>query len=174
MSKGVSIWLTGLSGSGKTTICRQIEKVLKDRGIRYERLDGDELREHITSDLGFSKQDRIKNIQRVAFVAELLSRNGVIVLASFITPYEEMRNHCRRNITSYLEVYVKCPLEECIRRDVKGLYKKALGGEISQFTGVSDPFEEPGQADLIVETEHESVEESANKIILELESRGYI
>jgi adenylylsulfate kinase len=174
MSKGVAVWFTGLSGSGKTTICRQVEQTLKERGIPYEKLDGDELRENLTADLGFSKQDRVTNIQRVAYVAELLSRNGVIVLASLITPYEEMRSHCRQHITSYLEVYVKCSLEECIRRDVKGLYKKALGGEIQQFTGVSDPYEEPEHADLILKTDRETIKESAKKVIKELETQGYL
>jgi adenylylsulfate kinase len=174
LQKGVTVWFTGLSGSGKTTISKIVEQELKNRQIRHEILDGDVVRQHLTADLGFSKEDRQKNIERVSFVAKLLTRNDVFVLASFISPYPQMREHARREIDSFIEVYVKCSLEECTRRDVKGLYKKALNGEISKFTGVSDPFEEPKNPELIINTELEAAELSARKVINYLKQNDYI
>jgi len=172
--KGFVLWFTGLSGSGKTTLAKQIENQLKSRGIRIERLDGDVVRQSLTADLGFSKEDRDKNIQRVTFVAKLLSRNEVGVLASFISPYRATRDWVRSEVTNFIEVFVDCSLEECIRRDVKGLYVKALAGEIPEFTGVSDPYEEPLDAEVTVNTDKESIEESAAKIIGYLEEKSYI
>ncbi|MBD2871513.1 adenylyl-sulfate kinase [Paenibacillus arenilitoris] len=174
MQKGVAVWFTGLSGTGKTTICRLVEAELINYGIRVEVLDGDEVRKRLTADLGFSKEDRQKNIERVAFVAKLLTRNDVIVLASFITPYRHMRDYCRQEISSFIEVFVKCSLAECIRRDVKGLYKKALKGEIHGFTGISDPFEEPENPDIVLDTENEAPDESAAIIIHYLMQHQYI
>jgi adenylylsulfate kinase len=172
--KGFVLWFTGLSGSGKTTLAKRIEKELKSRGIRIERLDGDVVRQSLTADLGFSKEDRDKNIQRVTFVAKLLSRNEVGVLASFISPYRATRDWVRSEVTNFIEVFVDCSLEECIRRDVKGLYVKALAGEIPEFTGVSDPYEDPFNAEITVSTDKESIEESSAKIIGYLEEKGYV
>jgi adenylylsulfate kinase len=174
VQKGVTIWFTGLSGSGKSTISGIVENKLKERNIQYEVLDGDVVRQHLTSDLGFSKEDREKNIERVSFVAKILAKHNIVVLASFISPYQKMRNYCRNEIESFAEVYVKCPIDECIRRDVKGLYKKALKGDIKEFTGISDPFEEPVNPDLTLETNKEEAEVSAAKVLLFLEEKGYI
>ncbi|RCW50870.1 adenylyl-sulfate kinase [Paenibacillus prosopidis] len=174
MQKGVTVWFTGLSGAGKTTISRLVETKLIESGIRVEAFDGDVVRRNLTADLGFSKEDRQKNIERVAFVAKLLTRNDVIVLASFISPYRQMRDYCRQEIGSFIEVFVKCSLAECIRRDVKGLYKKALNGEIPGFTGISDPFEEPDNPDIALDTEIEEPVESAAKIIEYLKQHRYI
>jgi len=172
--KGFVLWFTGLSGSGKTTLAKLIEKELKSRGVRIERLDGDVVRQSLTADLGFSKEDRDKNIQRVTFVAKVLSRNDVGVLASFISPYQATRDWVRSEVTNFIEVFVDCSLEECIRRDVKGLYVKALAGEIPEFTGVSDPYEAPPNAEITVNTDRESIEESFAKIIGYLEEKGYV
>ncbi|MGM0882792.1 MAG: adenylyl-sulfate kinase [Bacillota bacterium] len=174
MQKGVTVWFTGLSGTGKTTISRLVEAELIYSGIRVEALDGDVVRKNLTADLGFSKEDRQKNIERVAFVAKLLTRNDIIVLASFISPYRHMRDYSRQEIGSFIEVFVKCSLAECIRRDVKGLYKKALKGEIPCFTGISDPFEEPEKPDIVLDTEIETPAESAAKIIQYLMQHQYI
>lgn len=172
--KGVTIWLTGLSGAGKTTISIPLEAELKKRGLKVERLDGDIVRQGLTRDLGFSKEDRDKNIERVTFVARLLTRNDVIVICSFISPYRERRAKSREEIGSFIEVYVECPLEECIRRDVKGMYAKALAGEIENFTGVSDPYEEPENPEIVCHTAEETVDQSVAKIIAYLEEHGYI
>lgn len=163
--KGYTLWLTGLSGAGKTTIALALAEKLQANGYRIERLDGDVVRESLTRDLGFSKEDRDKNIERVTFVAKLLSRNEVGVVASFISPYQETRNYVRDETTNFIEVFVHAPLEVCAERDVKGLYAKAFSGEIPNFTGVSDPYEAPENADLIVNTHQETVNESVDKII---------
>ncbi len=146
------LWFTGLSGSGKTTTARCVEAILRERGVRTELLDGDELRETICRGLGFAREDRLENIRRIAYVAKLLSRNGVTVLVSAITPYREMRDYVRAHVPGYTEIYVRCPLEECEKRDVKGLYAKARRGEIAAFTGISDPYEEPTDADVVIDT----------------------
>ncbi len=172
--KGFTIWLTGLSGAGKTTIARILERELRGRGVPVERLDGDLVRQSLTRDLGFSREDRERNIERVTFVAKLLTRHGVAVIAAFISPYRTMREYSRREIGSFIEVYVRCPLEECARRDVKGLYRKAMAGEIPQFTGLSDPYEEPENPEIVVETDRQTPEESAGVILAWLEERGYI
>ncbi|NRF95276.1 adenylyl-sulfate kinase [Paenibacillus frigoriresistens] len=174
LQKGVTVWFTGLSGAGKTTVCRQLENQLQDSDLKLELLDGDEIRRHFSSNVGFSKEDRMTHIQRMAYICKLLNRNDVLVLASFITPYKEMRDYLRTEIGSFHEVYVKCPLDECIQRDVKGLYAKALNGEIKQFTGISDPYEEPESPDLIIETDKETVKESAMRVIAFLKNLGYI
>jgi adenylylsulfate kinase len=174
LQKGVTLWFTGLSGSGKTTISRLVENELKSTGINVEPLDGDILRKHVTSELGYSKSDRQKNIKLASYVAKILTRNNIIVLASFISPYKSMRDYCQKEIGSFLEIYVKCSIEECIRRDVKGLYKKALNGDIQRFTGISDPFEEPEKPDLILDTDKETAGESASKVVSYLRDKGYI
>ncbi len=171
---GFTIWLTGLSGAGKTTIGVALERELKTRGVHIERLDGDTVREGLTRDLGFSKEDRDKNIERVTFVAKLLSRNGVGVIASFISPYREARQKVREQATNFIEVFVSAPLEVCAERDVKGLYAKALAGEIKGFTGIDDPYEIPENAEIVAETDQETPEESVQKIISYLETHALI
>lgn len=168
------MWLTGLSGAGKTTIARRVESALQRRGVPVECLDGDVVRQSLCRDLGFSKEDRDRNIERVTFVAKLLTRHGVVVLAAFISPYRAAREAARREIGSFLEVYVKASLQTLIERDVKGLYRKALAGEIRHFTGIDDPYEEPENPDLVVETDRETPDESAGRVIALLEARGFI
>ncbi len=164
--QGFVLWMTGLSGAGKTTLAVVLEKELKAKGLRVERLDGDIVRESLTRDLGFTKEDRDKNIERVTFVAKLLSRNGVAVICSFISPYQATRDMIRQEVTNFVECYIEVPLEEAINRDVKGLYKKALAGEIPNFTGVSDPYEAPVNPEIVVKT-HEQTEEESLQFILE-------
>lgn len=166
--------MTGLSGAGKTTIALELLRQLDGRNLKLERLDGDVVRESLTADLGFSAADRRKNIERITFVAKLLSRNGVGCICSFISPYQAVRDHVRENTTNFLEVFVDAPLEVVIDRDVKGLYEKALAGEIPNFTGISDPFEAPQNPDIHLHTDRETVAESARIIIEELERRGLI
>lgn len=173
-TEGFTLWLTGLSGAGKTTIAVALEAQLRARGQRIERLDGDTVRQSLTSDLGFSKEDRDRNIQRVTFVAKLLSRNGVGVIASFISPYYETRDYVRDETTNFIEVFVDAPLEVCAERDVKGLYARAFAGEIPNFTGVSDPYEVPESPDIVVQTHLQTVEESVNHILSYLEQRGLV
>jgi adenylyl-sulfate kinase len=173
-SDGFVLWFTGLSGSGKTTLAKLIEQELKERGVRVERLDGDVVRQSLTADLGFSKEDRDKNIERVTFVAKLLSRNGVGVLASFISPYRTTRDWVSNEVTNFIEVFVECPVEACIQRDVKGLYAKAVAGEIPEFTGVSDPYEPPLSPEITVHTADESIEESFARIMDYLEKERYV
>jgi adenylyl-sulfate kinase len=174
IQKGFVLWLTGLSGSGKSTIAEIIEGELLARRIMVERLDGDIVREGLTRDLGFSKEDRAKNIERVTFVAKLLSRNGVGCICSFISPYQSIRDNVRIDTTNFIEVFVDASLDAVIERDVKGLYKKAIAGEIPNFTGISDPFEAPETPDLHIQTDDETPLESANRIIEYLEDRGLI
>ncbi len=172
---GFTVWFTGLSGSGKTTLAMMLEAELRARGLtRVERLDGDIVRQHLTRDLGYSKEDRDLNIERVTFVAKLLTRNGVAVLAAFISPYREVRARSRGEIGRFVEVYCRCPLDVLIERDAKGLYKKALAGEIDNFTGVSDPYEEPLSPEVLVDTDVETPEESLSKVLSFLEGRGLI
>ena len=171
---GFTLWFTGLSGAGKTTLARRIEQALRERGLRVERLDGDVVRQDLTRDLGFSKEDRDENIRRVTFVAKLLSRNGVAVLCAFISPYRAARERARRECTNFVEVFVDCPLEVLIQRDVKGLYRKALNGELENFTGISDPYEPPEHPEIIVHTDRETEDESVAKILGWLEDRGLI
>ena len=172
--QGFTLWFTGLSGSGKTTLAKLVEKELEAQGLKVERLDGDIVRQSLSRDLGFTKEDRDENIERVTFVAKLLTRNGVAVLTSFISPYRDVRARSREEIGNFIEVYCKAPLEALIERDVKGLYTKALRGEIENFTGISDTYEEPLHPEIICETDKESPEESAAKILAKLEELGYI
>lgn len=172
--KGFTAWFTGLPCSGKTAVANRVAELLKERGLKVERLDGDIVRESLTRDLGFSKEDRNENIRRVTFVAKLLTRNGVAVLTSFISPYREVRAYAKEEIGSFIEVYAKCSLEVCMERDVKGMYAKAIKGEIKEFTGISDPYEEPLDPEILLETDKETLEESANKVIKRLNDLGYI
>ncbi|MGQ4875109.1 MAG: adenylyl-sulfate kinase [Promethearchaeia archaeon] len=172
--KGFTLWFTGLPCSGKTTLADAVAEDLRAKGMKVERLDGDLVRKSLTRDLGFSKEDRKKNIERVTFVAKLLTRNGVAVLCTFVSPYNEIRERSRKEIGEYILVYVKCPVEVCEQRDVKGMYAKARRGEIKGFTGVDDPFEEPINPEIVVETDKQTVEESKKIIINWLEKHGYI
>ncbi|HWP30082.1 MAG TPA: sulfate adenylyltransferase [Chloroflexota bacterium] len=174
METGFTIWLTGLSGAGKSTLARGLAAALRERGRRVEVLDGDEVREHLSKGLGFSKQDRDTNIRRIAYVARLLTRNGVVTIVAAISPYREVRDEARQQIGAFVEVYVRCSLEELVRRDVKGLYARALRGEIPQFTGVSDPYEEPLAPEVVVHTDRERPEESVARILAYLEAAGYL
>jgi len=172
--KGFTLWFTGLSGAGKTTLGRLVESQLKDRGLKVEVLDGDVIRTNLSKGLGFSKEDRDTNIRRIGFVCHLLSRNDCIAIAAAISPYREIRDELRQQIGDFVEVFVKCPIDVLSERDVKGLYKKALAGEIKNFTGVDDPYEEPLSPELVVYSDSEAAEESAAKIILRLEELGLI
>ena len=172
--KGFTLWFTGLSGSGKSALADAVAKDLKRRGMKVERLDGDIVRRSLTKDLGFSEEDRNRNIERVTFVAKLLTRNGVAVLASFISPYNKIRAYSRKEIGDYILVYVKCALEVCEERDPKGMYKKAREGEIKNFTGIDHPFEEPNNADVIVETDKQTLEESKTIVLNKLTTLGYL
>ena len=174
MPQGFTLWLTGLSGAGKTTIAEALAPILRERGVPVEVLDGDIIRTNLSKGLGFSKEDRDTNIRRIGFVAGLLSRNGVGVITAAISPYRAVRDEVREQIGDFVEVYVRCSLEELTRRDVKGLYAKALRGEIANFTGVSDPYEEPLDPEIIVDSERETVEESVARILRVLEARGYL
>jgi len=174
MTTGCTIWLTGLSGAGKSTIAQLLEKRLKEYGMKVEVLDGDVVRTHLSKGLGFSREDRDTNIKRIAFVCSLLTRNGVISISAAISPYREVREWARREIGNFIEVYVDCPIEVCRQRDVKGLYKLADEGKIKNFTGVDDPYEKPEHAELVVETDRESVEESVARILARLVELGYL
>jgi adenylylsulfate kinase len=171
---GCTLWFTGLPCSGKSAVADRVAAVLKERGLHAERLDGDIVRQDLTRDLGFSKKDRDENIRRVTFVTKLLSRNGVAVLTSFISPYREMRDRARTETTNFVEIYVKCSLEVCMERDVKGMYKKAMRGEIKEFTGVSDPYEEPLNPELVLETDKETLEQSVSRVLAKLFELGYL
>lgn len=176
MARGFTVWLTGLSGAGKSTISQPLRQELEARGRGVEILDGDVVRTHLSKGLGFSREDRDTNILRIAFVASLLTRHGAVTITAAISPYTETRAQAREMIGggNFVEVYVRCPIEELTRRDVKGLYEKALRGEIANFTGVSDPYEAPEYPEVIVDTDKETVEESVAKIISYLEQHNYI
>ncbi|MCG7216471.1 adenylyl-sulfate kinase [Paenibacillus mucilaginosus] len=162
---GTAIWLTGLPSSGKTTTAIALTAALKERGIRVECLDGDELRREVGQELGFGKEDRLETIRRAVYISKLLNRNGVTTIISMIAPYMEMRNYARAELESYVEVYLHCPLAECERRDVKGLYAKARKGEIAGFTGVSDVYEPPVNPEITIHTLTNSVESNVRQIL---------
>lgn len=172
--KGVTIWFTGLSGAGKTTISKQVEAKLREQGYKVEVLDGDIVRTNLTKGLGFSKEDRDENIRRIGFVSHLLTRNGVIVIVSAISPYRDIRDEVRAKIGNFVEVFVNAPLAVCEERDVKGLYKKARAGEIKMFTGISDPYEPPLNPEVECRTDLEDLDESVNKVLQTLAKLGYI
>lgn len=172
--KGFTLWFTGLSGSGKSTIAERVALRLERKGVPVELLDGDIVRTHLSKGLGFNKEDRDENIKRVGFVCQLLTRNGVAVIASVISPYREARDHNRAKIKDFVEVYTRCPVEVCAQRDLKGLYQKAKAGEIKGFTGVDDPYEPPLSPEVVCRTDTESVEDSVEKVMRKLEELGYL
>ncbi len=173
-SKAYTLWLTGLSGAGKSTLSKKLAAELRDRGLRVEILDGDEVRMNLSQGLSFSKEDRDINVKRIGYVCKLLTRNDVWALSAAISPYREVREFNRQQIGRYIEIYVECSLETLEKRDVKGLYKKALAGQIEHFTGVSDPYEPPVAAEITVNSEKETVAESLGKILAYLEERRLI
>ncbi len=166
--------MTGLPSGGKSTLAEMLEAELVGRARRVERLDGDEVRTHLSKGLGFSREDRDENVRRVGWVACLLARHGVIAIAALISPYRSTRDEVRSGTRDFIEVWVKASLDECVRRDVKGLYKKALAGDLPHFTGVSDPYEPPLQAEVVVETDRQTPAESVATILAVLEARGYV
>lgn len=172
--RGVTVWFTGLSGSGKTTIRMALEQKLRQHNLKVEVLDGDIVRQNLTKGLGFSKEDRDENIRRIGFVAHLLTRNGVIVLVSAISPYRAIREEVRNRIGDFIEVFANAPLSVCEERDVKGLYKKARAGEIKGFTGIDDPYEAPLNAEIECRTDQETLDESVDKVFTTLQNMGYI
>jgi adenylyl-sulfate kinase len=172
--RGFTVWFTGLSGSGKSTLAELLVDVLEQRGHRYELLDGDVVRTHLSKGLGFSKEDRDANILRIGWVAERLTYHGAAVVCSAISPYREARDQVRASIPAFVEVYVQCSVEECARRDRKGLYEKAFRGEITGFTGVDDPYEPPENPELVVDTERLSPEECLDLLVARLEELGYL
>jgi len=172
--KGFVLWFTGLSQAGKTTVANGVHEILKEKGLKLERLDGDIVRRSLSADLGFTKEDRDENIKRVTHVAKLLSRNGTGVICSFISPYTEVRNKIRKEVTGFIEVFCNCPLEICEKRDKKGLYQKARRGEIQNFTGISDPYESPENPEIELNTDIETIEESINKVINCLKGSKFI
>ncbi len=176
LNKGLTLWLTGLSGSGKSTITQALYTKLKDLNpeIKIEILDGDEIREHLCRDLGFSRDDRLKNIERIGFLAGKISKHGVLVIVPVIAPYQSARDLARQLSENFVEVFISASLETVKSRDPKGLYKKALSGEIKNFTGVSDPYEIPENPDILIETEAMSVNDSCNKIINHLKNHGFL
>ena len=174
MSDAHTLWFTGLSGSGKSTLSVLVAEELKKRGQKVEILDGDEVRTNLSKGLGFSKEDRDTNIKRIGYVCKLLTRNGVWAISAAISPYKAIRDFNREQIKKFIEIYVECSIEKLTERDVKGLYKKALAGEIKNFTGISDPYEPPEKPEIVVNSEKETAEESLKKIIFYLESKEYI
>ncbi|HEY1894650.1 MAG TPA: adenylyl-sulfate kinase [Terracidiphilus sp.] len=172
--QGFTLWLTGMSGAGKTTISSILEEWLRAQGIRVERLDGDEVRKHLSQGLGFSREDRDENVRRIGFVARLLSRNGVVAIVAAISPYRAARLEVRSAIGTFIEIHVDCPMDVLITRDAKGLYTKALRGEIAHFTGISDPYEAPLDPELVIDSSTESPEESATRVWNKLIDMGLI
>jgi adenylyl-sulfate kinase len=174
MHKGFTVWFTGLSGSGKTTCSRLLVEHLKRRGAKAELLDGDEVRQHLCRGLGFSKEDRDENVRRIGYVCELLCRNGVVAIVAAISPYRDAREQVRASIHRLIEVYMECPVEVLIQNDVKGLYKRALAGEIRNFSGVSDPYEPPIQPEVTIRTYQDTLEDGVTRILAKLQSLGLL
>lgn len=172
--EGFTVWFTGLPSAGKTTIATLLAGHLRERGCRVELLDGDECRRNLSAGLGYSRQDRDANIKRIAYVCKLLARHGVVAIAAAISPYRAARERARAELGRFVEVYVKCPVQVCIARDVKGLYRRALAGEIPNFTGVSDPYEEPLSPEVVLETDKESAHESLARLVRRLAELGFL
>ena len=173
-NKGFTLWLTGMSGAGKSTISDALMVRFREHGAKVELLDGDIVRTNLSQGLGFSREDRDTNVRRIGFVCELLSRNGIIAVVAAISPYRATREEVKSRIPNFVEVHVDCPIEVLAARDVKGLYKKALAGEVSNFTGISDPYEPPEHPDVMVRTDTETVDVSVAKVWSELERRGFV
>lgn len=174
MAKGFTLWFTGLSGSGKSTLAERVRDILLERGLKVEVLDGDVVRQNLSKGLGFSKEDRDTNIRRIGFVCHLLTRNEVVAIGAAISPYKAIRDENRKLIGRFVEVYCECDIETLKGRDPKGLYEKALRGEIANFTGVSDPYEAPESPEVVVDTAREDIETSVNRIVHTLEQMGYV
>ena len=174
MARGFTLWFTGLSGAGKSTLANQLCDVLLERGMKVEVLDGDVVRQNLSKGLGFSKEDRDTNIRRIGFVCHLLTRNDVVAIAAAISPYKSIRDENRKLIGRFVEVYCKCDIETLKARDPKGLYEKALRGELPNFTGVSDPYEPPAEPEVVVDTAAEDEAVSLDKILRKLEEMGYV
>jgi len=174
MNKGCALWFTGLSGSGKSTLSQLVAARLRELGARVEVLDGDIVRTLLCQGLGFSREDREENIRRIGFVCELLARNGVIAIAAAISPYRAGRDELRERITNFVEIHMNCPVEVLIQRDVKGLYKRAIAGEIAHFTGISDPYEPPLSPEVTIDSSSDSPESSVATILHLLEELGII
>ena len=172
--EGFTLWLTGMSGAGKSTLSEGLMARFRKGGARAELLDGDEVRAALSPNLGFSHADRDTHVRRLGFVSQLLTRNGVISVVAAISPYRETRDEVKRSIPQFVEVFVDCPIDVLTSRDVKGLYKRALTGELRNFTGISDPYEAPVHADIVIHSDRESIEESLNKIWCELIRRGLV
>lgn len=172
--QGFTLWFTGLSGAGKTTVSTRIAEELRRRGMKVEVLDGDVVRENLSKGLGFSKADRDTNIRRIGWVCQVLSRNGVVAIAAAISPYREIRDEVRGKVGQFVEVYASCPIDVLAERDVKGLYKKALAGELKNFTGVDDPYEPPLNPEVTLYSDRETVDESVDKVIGKLKELGYL
>ena len=172
--KGFTLWFTGLPCSGKSTLAQGVKDILLERGMNVEVLDGDVVRTNLSKGLGFSKEDRDINIRRIGFVCNLLTRNGAVAIAAAISPYRAIRDENRELIGRFVEVHVDCPVEVCKQRDLKGMYAKAERGEIKEFTGVSDPYEEPVDPEVVVHTDKESVDESIAKVLRTLELMGFV
>ena len=173
-NKGFTLWFTGLSGAGKTTLAKRVQKIMVQRRLNVELLDGDVIRTNLSKGLGFSKEDRDTNIRRIGFVASLLARNNTVCIAAAISPYKAVRDEVRGLHGNFVEVFCTCSLNALAERDVKGLYKKAMAGEIKGFTGVDDPYEAPEHAEITIDSEHESIEDSTEKIIRALELKGLV
>jgi adenylylsulfate kinase len=171
---GVVLWLTGLSGSGKSALAEAVAAELRATGKRVEVLDGDAVRQQLSGELGFSRRDRDTNVARIAFVADLLARNGVVVLVAAISPFRDARDQARAKLGAFVEIHVAAPLETCIQRDVKGLYKRALAGEIEHFTGISDPYEEPLRPELRIDTSRVTVKDATSQVLRTLDDLGYL
>jgi len=174
MPKGFTLWFTGLSGAGKSTLAERVRDILLERGMKVEVLDGDEVRTNLSKGLGYSKEDRDTNIRRIGWVCNLLTRNDVVAIAAAISPYRLIRDENRALIGRFVEVYCKCDIDTLKGRDPKGLYEKALRGEIKSFTGVDDPYESPEKAEVVIDTSCESIDDSVRKIIATLEQLNYI
>ena len=175
--KGFVLWITGLPASGKTTLARELKRRLSDMGRRVELLDGDEVRRWLSPEAGFTREDRERHLRRVAYVSKLLARNGVVVIASFVSPYRKIRDEVRKIVEKdapFIEIYVRCPLEVAMERDPKGLYKRALAGEIKNFTGIDDPFEEPENPEVVVDSSAMNVDEEVERVMSELRSHSLI
>lgn len=174
MSEGFVVWLTGLPASGKTAVARGLEAEIRKRGMKVEVLDGDEVRRELSPELRFSKEEREIHAKRVVYMGKLLSRNGIAVIVALISPYRVFREYAREQLGRFVEVWVRCSLQACIKRDPKGLYKKALSGEITNFTGIQDPYETPLDPEVVVDTESETIEDGVKKILEKLEEIGFL